>query len=261
MNVNPYESAAHDLLDKHFTPVLLMLGTEQKAFVAQHQDDPLTHAEIARRFNGRDYNVGIACGAPHATSAKVLGVVFETRSSFGRLLMTIPRSPMIASRGDEMYAYYRLLVGQAVPNAIELQGEQLMLASAGKFLPAPPSYNRETDQRCEWLAGPVDAHELPFFPIELATPKCSAQSLPHPSESIPELRPVPADTVVALAKLLHEVYLARECQGQPADIHTHLCAATKTVETLASVCDLKLQHAWTITRFAMTLRKKGLSDD
>lgn len=261
MTVNAYEAAAHELLDKRFSPVLLMLGTEEPAFVRQDQSIRLTHAEIARRFNGRDYNVAIACGDPHATGANLLGVVFSTRSSFERISPTLPRSPMIVQNCRALHAYYRLLIGQTVPNAIEVQNEHLTLASAGHFLPAPPSYNRDTDARCEWLAGPVDAHELPLFPVEFATTNGPTSSLPHPGDPMPETCPAPTDTVVALAKLLHEVYLARECQGQPADIHTHLCAATKTVETLASVCDLKLQHAWTVTRLAMSLRKKGISDD
>lgn len=163
-----YEPAAHELLDMNFNIALLLLGTARPAFDwKENLSTPMSHAEIARRFNGRDYNIGIICGGSRETGANVLGIVFDNRELFERLFPTFPSSPMIAQTATGFHAYYRLLLGQSVPASMRLRGENIGLRSHDAILMAPPSFDREIGVRFRWVAGPVDANRLPFFPVEL----------------------------------------------------------------------------------------------
>ncbi len=147
-----------------FNPILLQAGGKKPLDSWKDQQDKRpTLAELLRKSTP-ELNVGIVTGELRETGANVLGLDFDSEVAFREVYPKLPESPMIAKTSRGYHAYYSLPLGVRVPNSVHIHGAPIDIRHHGGYLVAPDS--RVKDFVYQWIVGPVDAKELPLFPIE-----------------------------------------------------------------------------------------------
>ena len=150
-----------------FNPMLLQAGGKKPLDAWKEQQEKRPSLEELQRKWRPELNIAIVCGELRETGANILGLDFDSEAVFQEVYPKLPESPMVAKTSRGYHAYYRLPLGERVPNRVHVGGKEIDFRNQGGYMVAPPSFNQETGVRYEWIRGPVDAKDLPIFPMEL----------------------------------------------------------------------------------------------